>query len=502
MKKSIKDIVFYEIYPSSFADSNGDGIGDLGGVIAKLDYVQQLGFEGIWLNPIYDSPFLDGGYDVRDFFKIAGRFGSLADLKQLIAELHRRQMVLLLDLVPGHASSQNPDFLRSAAAEPNECSDLFIWNDSVWDNEPGYRLISGFYDRNGAYLVNFFAHQPAINYGFAESRYPWQKLWSDPAVPGRAYLEKIMKFYLALGVDGFRVDMADSLVKNEDDKKCTIALWQSIIAEVKSEYPDLWLSSEWSNPDRSLAAGFDSDFVLDHSDNCSHKLFRQSEGGERPLLVEYSPRLYKEFAKDLRWRVEAAKKRGGHLSFISGNHDTIRLANYLEGDELKLAYLFLLTSPGVPFIYAGDELGQRSNTALPSKEGGYHRSGSRTPMAFDNSINKGFSTAAEQDLFLPVDRDLVPAAEQFKDESSLLNFVAELVALRRANPELRSDDFELLDKPLVYRRGALLVAINLKDEVLLLPVKSGEILCTVGGCAVDRGRLRLERHQGVIYREK
>lgn len=154
MKKSIKDIVFYEIYPSSFKDGNGDGIGDLPGIISKLDYIQGLGFEGIWINPIYDSPFKDGGYDIRDFFKIDARFGTLADLEALIAAVHEREMVILLDLVPGHASSENPDFLRSAEAERNEYSDLFIWNDSVWNSEEGYRLISGFYDRNGCYLVD------------------------------------------------------------------------------------------------------------------------------------------------------------------------------------------------------------------------------------------------------------------------------------------------------------------------------------------------------------
>ena len=188
MKRNYKETVFYEIYPNSFKDSNGDGYGDLQGIISKLDYIASLGFSGIWLNPIYDSPFFDGGYDIRDFFKVSERFGTEEDLKQLIEECHKRDIRLFLDLVPGHASFENKEFLESAKPERNEYSDLFIWNDNVWANEPGYRLISGLFQRFGCYMVNFFSHQPAINYGFNKVEYPWQhKVGSPEANKGKEF---------------------------------------------------------------------------------------------------------------------------------------------------------------------------------------------------------------------------------------------------------------------------------------------------------------------------
>ncbi|MBQ2690349.1 MAG: glycosylase, partial [Solobacterium sp.] len=196
MKTSFKDLIVYEIYPTSFYDSNGDGTGDLPGIAAKLDYIQDLGFNALWINPFYVSPFRDGGYDVADFFDVDPRFGTLEDFRGLIAQAHAREMKVFLDLVAGHASVDNREFRRSAEAERNECSDLFIWNSSVWDLEPGYRLISGMYPRHGCYLVNFFAHQPAFNYGFNKVEYPWQMSWKDRrTLQARNYILDVMRFW-------------------------------------------------------------------------------------------------------------------------------------------------------------------------------------------------------------------------------------------------------------------------------------------------------------------
>ena len=161
-----KDLIFYEIYPTSFYDSNNDGTGDLNGITAKLDYIKSLGFNALWINPFYLSPFKDGGYDVKDFFEVDPRFGNKSDLINLIKEVHRRDMKIIIDLVAGHASEENKEFLLSAKDEKNYYSDLFIWNNSTWDLEPNYKLISGRYERFGNYLVNFFSTQPAFNYGF------------------------------------------------------------------------------------------------------------------------------------------------------------------------------------------------------------------------------------------------------------------------------------------------------------------------------------------------
>ena len=147
MNKFSKEI-FYEIYPTSFYDSNNDGVGDLNGIKEKLPYLKEFGITGIWLNPMYLSPFKDGGYDVKDFYAIDPRFGTMEDFKALLDAAHKMGIKIILDLVIGHASEENKDFLRSAEPVRNEYSDLFIWNDSVWKLENGYRLIAGRHQRN------------------------------------------------------------------------------------------------------------------------------------------------------------------------------------------------------------------------------------------------------------------------------------------------------------------------------------------------------------------
>ena len=181
MSKWLSDAIFYEIYPQSFCDSNGDGIGDLKGILSKLDYIQNLGCNAVWLNPCFDSPFVDAGYDVRDYFRIAPRYGTNEDLKTLAAELHRRGMHLLLDLVPGHTSDECRWFQESQRAAKNEYTDRYVWTDSVWDSFEGVGQIMGVIrggtERNGACAANFFNAQPALNYGFAQPdpTKPWQQ---------------------------------------------------------------------------------------------------------------------------------------------------------------------------------------------------------------------------------------------------------------------------------------------------------------------------------------
>ncbi|MBQ9347947.1 MAG: glycosylase, partial [Oscillibacter sp.] len=164
--KWLKDAVFYEIYPQSFFDSNGDGIGDLNGITAKLDYVKSLGCSAIWLNPCFDSPFKDAGYDVRDYRKVAPRYGANEDLVRLFETAHQKGIRVLLDLVPGHTSEEHPWFLESKKAELNEYSDRYIWTGNWFQGAQGLRYISGEAERDGAYIINFFKSQPALNYGF------------------------------------------------------------------------------------------------------------------------------------------------------------------------------------------------------------------------------------------------------------------------------------------------------------------------------------------------
>lgn len=260
----LQTAVFYEIYPQSFYDSNGDGIGDLQGIIEKLDYISALGCNALWINPCFDSPFKDAGYDVRDYRRVASRYGTNGDLVRLFQESHRRGIHVLLDLVPGHTSEEHTWFERSKQAEHNPYSDRYIWTDSAFH---GYMMpfVGGESDRDATYILNFFKCQPALNFGFAKRDRPWQQTPDSPAARRtQDAMIDVMRFWLGQGCDGFRVDMANSLVKNDgDDKPETIRAWQHMLGAVKTEFPESAFVSEWGVPTQSFEAGFDMDFYLD-----------------------------------------------------------------------------------------------------------------------------------------------------------------------------------------------------------------------------------------------
>lgn len=467
MSTWLKNAVFYEIYPNSFADSNGDGYGDFVGITSKLDYIKELGCNAIWLNPHYDSPFMDGGYDVRDYFKVSDRFGTEEDFDEFIKTAHAKGIKVILDLVPGHTSEQNADFLRSAESLPNEMYDRFIWTNHEWHFPEGFKAISGRHDRTGNYIVNFYSIQPALNYGFNEITDPsWQMpCTSDAAKKTREWLKSVMRFWLDRGADGFRVDMADSLVKNDlsqSEKPATTEIWQDIRAMLDNEYPDAALVSEWSNP-QAIRAGFHADFMLDHHGNPYNLLVRAEEEPNKHSYFDIdgggdAQAFATGFAE---WY--GAIKGKGSIALISCNHDTPRLAPNYTQEQLKLIYATLFTLPGVPFIYYGDEIGMKYIKGLPSVEGGYARTGSRTPMQWSATANAGFSTADK--TFLPIEIDkVVNVASQQKDKKSLLNFLKDFLAFRKVHKQLTSDEFEFVhaqgSEPLAYKRGDLTVVVN------------------------------------------
>lgn len=197
----LDNAIFYEIYPQSFQDTNADGIGDLRGIINRLDYIRDLGCNAIWLNPCFDSPFTDAGYDVADYKKVAPRYGTNEDLKELFREAHSRGLRVILDLVPGHTSVQHPWFLESMKSQPNEFSNRYVWNDDIWDTFEGVQNITGcirgISDRNGCCAVNFFSTQPALNYGFVNPSKSWQCAPdSKDALATREAIKDVMRFWL------------------------------------------------------------------------------------------------------------------------------------------------------------------------------------------------------------------------------------------------------------------------------------------------------------------
>ncbi len=468
MAKWLDNAIFYQIYPQSFQDTNSDGIGDFNGIIERLDYIRELGCNCIWMNPCFESPFGDAGYDVADYCKAAPRYGTNDDLKRLFDEVHKRGMHILLDLVPGHTSTQHQWFQESMKAEVNEFTDRYVWTDDIWESPEGMGCIRGISDRNGSCAVNFFSSQPALNYGYYRPSRPWQQPTDAPGPQATvAALKDIMRFWLSLGCDGFRVDMAGSLVKLDEDSKGTIRLWQDIRAFLDREFPDAVMISEWGEPDKSLQGGFHMDFLLHFGPSHYNDLFRCEE----PYFSGRGKGDISKFVEKYRENYEKSARRG-LICIPSGNHDMDRLAKYLHGDELKVAFAFLLSMPGAPFIYYGDEIGMRYVENLTSVEGGYNRTGSRSPMQWDNTPNAGFSCASEEKLYIPLDSspDRPTVQAQLADPASLCHEVKRLIALRQAHPALQSRgeiDFlyaESRSYPLAYLRSAgeekILVLLN------------------------------------------
>jgi len=515
MPQWLEDAIFYEIYPQTFFDTNADGIGDLNGVTAKLSYVKDLGFNAIWLNPCFDSPFLDAGYDVRDYKLVAPRYGTNEDLYNCFAKAHELGMHILLDLVPGHTSYQHAWFRESAKAEPNAYSNRYIWTDSAWNAPARYRFVVGMADRDANSMINFFSSQPALNYGFHEMDEPWQLPPTHPdCIATKEALKDIMTFWLDHGCDGFRVDMADSLVKNDDKKTETAKIWRSIRAMLDEKYPEAAIISEWSCPQRSLKAGFHADFYLDHEGHGYHSLFRNYDRKTKENKNFFSKAgkgdaffFFSEYLKDYE-----KTKDIGYISFITGNHDTPRISRLLDPSELKISYAFLLTMPGVPFLYYGDEIGMKFVEGLNSREGGYSRTGTRTPMQWNSGRNKGFSEAAPDLLYLPVDgsKDAPDAQSQAEDPDSLLNTVKRLTALRHEQPDLHGNGpFETVyvkknTYPIVYRRGSLLIAVNPSAKSADAPADAaGEMLFSIGDAPVYRGGiLSMAPQSFAVYTQK
>lgn len=502
--------VFYEIYPQSFRDSNADGMGDINGIIEKLDYVKELGCDAIWLNPLFESPFGDAGYDVSDYYTVAPRYGTNDDLARLFREVHSRGMKILLDLVPGHTSVKHKWFTESMKAEKNEYTDRYVWTGSIWE-KPGMSCILGFSPRNGVCAVNFFSHQPALNYGFYKPERPWQQPM-DAEGP-RATLEAmkdVMRFWLGMGCDGFRVDMAGSLVKNDEDGKGNIALWQNVRAFLDAEYPEAVLVSEWGEPDKSLLGGFHMDFLLHFGPSHYPELFRT----DKPYFSAKADGDISEFVN--KYKENYAKTDGkGLICIPSGNHDMNRMALTLDETEMKLAFAFLLSMPGAPFIYYGDEIGMRYVKGLTSVEGGYGRTGSRSPMQWNSGINAGFGNSAPDKLYIPLDPDPNrPTVEKsIADENSLYHEVKKLISLRKAHPALESKgkiDFICAEKnayPLAYTREAdgekILAVINpsARPAEFECGLIAKEVLYSFGGKAeADGKKIRIPAQSAVFMK--
>lgn len=488
----LDNAVFYEIYPQSFRDTNSDGVGDINGIIEKLDYIKELGCNAIWINPCFLSPFGDAGYDVQDYCTVAPRYGTNEDLVRLFGEVHRRDMHVILDLVPGHTSSQHEWFRKSSEPQHNEFSDRYIWSNSIWEDTGSLPCLRGMSQRDGSAALNFFSMQPALNYGYYKPERPWQQPMDAPGpLATREAMKDVMRFWLSAGCDGFRVDMAGSLVKNDPEGKGTVALWQDFRAFLDAEFPNAAMVSEWGEPDKSLLGGFHMDFLLHFGPSHYNDLFRCA----KPYFSKKGKGSAAEFIAKYKENYEKTDGKG-LICIPSGNHDMDRLARNLDNDEIRTAFAFLLTMPGAPFIYYGDELGMKFVEGLTSVEGGYGRTGSRSPMQWNDGLNAGFSSASAEKLYIPVHDEYktINAQAEMADEKSVYSEVKRLIAVRQANPALRSrGSITWLSDgyPMSYIREGegqrVMVVINPSAQSEFVECAAKKVLYAIGDVEVNGG---------------
>lgn len=498
----LENAVFYQIYPTSFFDSNGDGKGDLQGIIQKADYLQALGINAVWLNPIYKSPFKDGGYDISDYDTIDKRFGTMEDLQAVIDTFHARGIRVILDLVIGHTSNKHPWFKKSATAKPNKYWDYYIWTDNLFQDHPG--LIRGLHDRDGGYLPNYYASQPALNYGFEnpDPEKPWQMHYTDERLrPLREDLMAMMRTYLSMGVDGFRVDMAGHMIKggapfdendpfNDSDEGLSGIkwFWKQILPVLRAEYQDKVFIAEWDVPQRSIGkCDFDVDF-LTHDVFAFDELYRNEPGLN---LDPYYERGHNYFSPNGKGTLEnfvhyaqylyARMEKKGMFAAPTSTHDEIRMPTGKSGHMVKCIFAFLLTFKHVPFVYYGDEIGLEHNFDV-SKDGGGIRTGARTPMQWTKGRNRGFTTSRSP--YLPTSNKKGQSVEeQLADPDSILNCAKELIALRKTCPALftsANQTFLETGYPAVYTREGggqkITVLLNPSNEVYTREVTHSKVL--------------------------
>jgi alpha-glucosidase len=510
-----ENAVFYEIYPRSFKDSNADGVGDLVGIIEKLDYLNDgkgggLGVDALWICPFYKSPMADFGYDITDYCAVDPLFGTMDDFKRLLAEAHKRGLKIVVDLVMNHTSDQHPWFLEARSSRDSPKHDWYLWQDKGDGRKPNNWKSA--LERKSAWWLN-----PATDefyLGSISQRQP-ELNWRNPEV--RLALYEVVRFWLGLGVDGFRMDLCNTYVKDEQFRsnpfrfKGKDELWQRhlydrnqpevhpILREVRKivdSFGDRVLIGEIIGQDPKLSASYHG-----HDLDELHLAFNFDFLGQ-PWSAE-------AFHDSIE-RYYDALPEGAWPNFTLSNHDQprhyFRYRKFRRSDDrARCAILMMLTLRGTPFLYYGEEIGMTcfriprkrlqdplAVTTWPIKEPG--RDIERTPMQWDMEINSGFSTVRP---WLPVNPDYRErnVESQRKDKESILNFYRDAIKLRHENRALSKGDFEFVDTPpglLGYVRDLhdgvtqkVLVLMNFSDQNIeyILPENANVLL----GSMLDKG---------------
>ncbi|MCL4561355.1 MAG: alpha-amylase family glycosyl hydrolase [Chloroflexi bacterium] len=432
------EAIFYEIFVRSFYDTNGDGIGDFAGITQKLDYLQSLGISAIWLMPIYPSPSYHG-YDVIDYFNVNSQYGTLDDFKRFLREAHRRGMHVILDLELNHTSNQNPWFIDSNANQSSSYRDWYIWSST----NPGYLGPVGkawYPGKYGYYYAIFGANMPDLNY-------------RTPAVTTE--MEKVVKYWLNdIGVDGFRIDASNYLIEEgqkQQNTQSTHEWLKKFYTSYKNDKPDAFTIGEVFGAGATQAStytGNQMDMVFNFE--LASGMINSVNGESSSALVSALT-----FAN-----LDLPSWQFG--SFLT-NHDQNRVMSALSGslDKAKTAAFLLLTSPGTPFIYYGEEIGMQGEK--PDED-------IRRPMQWTGEKSAGFTSGTP---WRPPDPDYINTnvAKEKSDPNSLLSYYQELIAIHKANPVLR---FGALGLITTNNTGVFADLRYLNDQALLMLVNLTE----------------------------
>lgn len=516
--------VLYQVYPRSFQDSDGDGVGDLSGIIQRLPYLRELGVDALWLSPIFPSPMVDFGYDIADYVGIDPLFGKLADFDALVVAVHTHGLKLILDLVPNHTSDQHPWFVESRSARDNPKRDWYIWRDAGPDGGPPTNWLSEFggsswqFDEHTQqyYYHAFLRQQPDLN-------------WRNPQV--RRAIADVMRFWLRRGVDGFRVDVMWHLVKDElyrdnppnpdfapgrQPYERLLPLYSTdrpevhaVVAklrQVMEEFDDRVLIGEIYLPPDKLVAYYGDNLAGAH---LPFNFALISTPWTAPAIAQ----LIHDY--------ETVLPPGAWPNWVLGNHDRVRVASRIGRDQARIAAMLLLTLRGTPTLYYGDEIGLQQVAIAPDQVRdpfeinvpglGVGRDGCRTPMQWDASAHGGFSSA---EPWLPLAEDFARenVAVQTQDTASMLNLYRALIALRRARPELALGAYipvAVTNDVLMFQREhdgrRLLVALNFGAGAVSVTPETirlnGRIMLSTfpdRPSEVIKGRLDLRGGEGII----
>jgi oligo-1,6-glucosidase len=524
-RKWWKEAVVYQIYPRSFKDDNGDGIGDLKGIISKLDYIKSLGVDVVWLNPIYSSPNDDNGYDISDYRNIMKDFGTMGDFDTLLSEMHKRNIKLVLDLVVNHTSDEHPWFLQSRSARSGPYRNFYHW----WDAERGKPTPRwSFFDVNSdawrydsltsAYYLHYFSRkQPDLN-------------WENPAVRKEVYA--IMKFWLDKGIDGFRMDAFQFVAKD--------TTWPVLPPGYEKQINKYYgmgphLHDYLQEMNREVLGKYDIMTVAEGAGSTLQDAHDLVDPDRHELNMAYSfegidlghgspgyslPEFKKVYSK---W--DSAFEQNGWLSIFLANHDQPRMVSHWGNDSpefralsSKMLTTFIMTMRGTPYYYNGDEIGMKNigfdkitdyrdiGTINKYKEtinkggdlkafleaaGRTSRDNSRTPFQWDGTAHAGFTTGTPWIKVNP-DYATVNAAAQEKDPRSILNYFRQIVRLRKDNLVLVYGKYTLIDKdnPDVYaytREGY-------GKKMLILLNFSAHPAAANTGIDLSHGRLLLDNY--------